>query len=98
MNLIILEEAEREFNGTINYYESREPGLGLRFRREAESVFNWIHRNADLARLRKNLYRRVNFPVFTHYVAYITRGDTVWIIAIAHAHRSPEFWLRRVLR
>src|SRR6266480_5403155 len=39
MTLIILGEAEQEFAESIAYYESKEPGLGWRFRNEvAEAV------------------------------------------------------------
>ncbi len=38
MTLITLEDAEREFAASVAYYESREPGLGLRFRDEVEAI------------------------------------------------------------
>jgi plasmid stabilization system protein ParE len=95
MTLIILDEAEREFNESIDYYEAREAGLGVRFRNEGESVFERVLRNPELPRLRRGGYRRMNFPVFTHYAAYIVRGDVIWVVAIAHAHRKPEFWRSR---
>ncbi|MDB6057340.1 MAG: hypothetical protein JWO95_1184 [Verrucomicrobiales bacterium] len=95
MTLIILDAAEREFNASVDYYESREPGLGVEFRTEAEAIFERILRNPELPHLRRGLYRRINFPVFTYYAAYIIRGDVVWVVAIAHAHRQPEFWLNR---
>lgn len=41
MTQITLEEAEREFVASVAYYESREPGLGLRFRDEVEAVVDW---------------------------------------------------------
>jgi hypothetical protein len=37
----------------------------------------------------------VNLKVFPHYVAYLQMGDTVWILAIAHGHREPEYWIDR---
>lgn len=96
MTLITLHEAEIEFSESVTYYESKEAGLGIRFRDEAEAVVNWVARNPEVPRLRPKGYRRVNFPVFQHYVAYIIRGDVIWIVAIAHAHRRPEFWLERL--
>jgi hypothetical protein len=42
MTQITLEDAEREFVGSVAYYESREPGLGARFRDEVEGVMDWI--------------------------------------------------------
>ena len=63
MTLITLHEAEIEFNESITHYESKESGLGIRFRDEAEAVVNWISRNPEVPRLRPKGYRRVNFPV-----------------------------------
>lgn len=70
----------------------------IRFREEAETVAAWINAHSEVPRLRPKGYRRVNFPIFQHYVAYIIRGGVIWIVAIAHAHRRPEFWLERLDR
>ena len=96
MTLITLEEAEQEFVQSVEYYESREGGLGLRFRDEVAATVDWILEHPDVPRLRRKGYRRVNLRAFPHYVAYITRGDTIWIVAIAHGHRRPEFWMERI--
>lgn len=96
MTLIAIEEAEQEFAESVAYYESREPGLGLRFRDEVASVVEWILRFPELPRMRRNGYRRVNLRAFPHYVAYVIRGDTIWVVAIAHGHRRPEFWIDRI--
>jgi len=96
MTQITLEEAAQEFAASVTYYETREPGLGLRFRSEVEAVVDWIGRFPEVPRLRKKGYRRVNLRTFPHYVAYIIRGNTIWIVAIAHGHRRPEVWMNRV--
>jgi plasmid stabilization system protein ParE len=96
MTLIILEDAEEEFNASVAYYESKEPGLGRRFRDEVAAALDWIAQNPEVPRLRSRGYRRVNLRVFSHYVAYVLRGDTLWVVAIAHAYRRPEFWLGRI--
>jgi len=96
MKIIALGEAEREFIQSVRYYETKEPGLGARFRDEVIAVVKAISAHPELPRLRKSRYRRVNLRVFTHYVAYVIRDDTIWIVAIAHAHRRPEYWLGRV--
>jgi plasmid stabilization system protein ParE len=96
MTQITLEEAEREFAESVAYYESREPGLGLRFRDEVAAVVDWILRFPEAPRLRPQGYRRVNLRSFPHYVAYVTREDTIWVVAVAHGHRRPEFWLNRI--
>jgi plasmid stabilization system protein ParE len=98
MTLVVLEQAEREFSKSAAKYESKEPGLGVRFRDEVAAVVDWIQEHPQIPRLRPRGYRRVNLRVFSHYVAYVIRGDTLWIVAIAHAHRRPEFWARRIAK
>ena len=94
--MLTTEEAEREFIESVDYYESRAPGLGLRFRDEIAAMVEWIARFPELPRLRRKRYRRVNLQVFPHYVAYIIRSDRIWVVAIAHGHRRPEFWIDRI--
>ena len=95
MRLVVLAEAEREFAESVAYYESKEAGLGWRFRTEVVAGVNWIERNFGLARMRPKGYRRRNLHAFPHYIAYVTREETIWIVAIAHAYRRPEFWINR---
>jgi plasmid stabilization system protein ParE len=96
MTLVITEEAEREFVESAAYYDSREVGLGIQFRDEVVAVVEWISPNPELPRIRPKGYRRVNLHVFPHYVAYVIREETIWIVAIAHGHRRPEFWIERI--
>ena len=77
MTLITLGEAEKEFAESVNYYESKETGLGARFRDEIVEAVDRISRNPELARLRPKRYRRVNLRAFPHCVAYHTRTDNL---------------------
>jgi plasmid stabilization system protein ParE len=95
MTLIVLGEAEEEFVQSVAYYESKETGLGARFRNEVAEAIERILRHPELPRLRLKGYRRLNLRVFPHYIAYIIRGETIWIVAVAHGHRRPEFWIDR---
>lgn len=96
MTLLVLHEAEVEFGESVVYYETKQPGLGSRFRDEVAAAIESILQNPELPRLRPNGYRRVNLRVFQHYICYIIRGEFIWVIAIAHAHRRPEFWIERL--
>ena len=95
MKLEILEEAENELDKAIGYHEEIEPGLGTRLKAEAHAVIQWICANPELPRLRAKGYRRVNFKVFPYYAAYFIWHDAIWVVAIGHSKRRPEYWLRR---
>ena len=95
MKLEILDEARDELSEAIGYYEEIEPGLGIRLKEEARRVLSWIQKNPLLPRLRPRGYRRVNFRGFEYYAAYFIWNDSIWILALAHARKRPEYWLKR---
>ena len=96
MTLITLGEAEQEFAESVAYYEAKEIGLGVRFRDEVVATVDRILRYPEMVRLRPKGYRRVNLGAFPHYVAYVIREEVIWIVAIAHGYRRPEFWIDRI--
>lgn len=95
MRIVVLPEAADEFDDAADHLEQEQPGLGHRFRDEVDRHLRWIAENTELPRLRPGGYRRVNLKVFPYYVAYLVWQETVWILAIAHGHRKPEYWIRR---
>jgi hypothetical protein len=87
-------EADAEFAAQVQYYEDRQPGLGLRFYHEVIGYLDWIAENPLSPKLRKN-YRRVNLKIFHFYIAYVVEGDLVWVLAVAHSSRKPGYWKSR---
>ena len=95
MRIEILREAEDELSEAVAYYEEIEPGLGVRLKAEVRAVIQWIGNSPEIARLRPKGYRRVNLKVFRYYVPYFIWNEAIWILAIAHGARSPEYWIKR---
>jgi plasmid stabilization system protein ParE len=96
MTVELLGEARSEFLDAANYYKTKEPALGIRFRNEIASVVDWISQNSEVPRLRPRGYRRVNLRTFPYYVAYVIKDDTIWVVAVANAFRKPEHWISRL--
>ena len=96
MTLDFLSEAAAEFCEAAEQYESRQEGLGARFRGEVLEVCRSIVQQPLLWRERSGDYRRVNCPVFPYYIAYFIRGDLVLVAAVAHGHRNPAYWKDRL--
>jgi len=92
---IILQQAFEELNDAIAYYEEQQAGLGLRLKDEFDGHVDWILNNSAVPKVRKGGYRRVNLKVFPFFIAYIIRENTLWILAIAHGYRKPEYWINR---
>ena len=98
MSLVLefLPEAAAEVSAATEYYEARVSGLGVRFRREIESVCSAIVQHPLLWRERPGRYRRVNLPGFPYYVAFFMREDRILVAAVGHASRHPNYWKRRM--
>jgi plasmid stabilization system protein ParE len=98
MSLVLefLPEAADEIAAATEYYETRVPGLGARFRREVESISGAVVQHPLLWRERAGGYRRVNFPGFPYYLAFFLRDERILIAAVAHASRHPDYWKRRM--
>jgi toxin ParE1/3/4 len=97
MNVVFLEEARREFFAASDYYESQQPGLGQRFAEEVDQAIRWVVENPDVL-TRRGIYRRLSLHIFPYYIPYIVRGSTLWVVAVAHARRRPEYWIKRAKR
>ncbi|MDI1249604.1 MAG: type II toxin-antitoxin system RelE/ParE family toxin [Lacunisphaera sp.] len=95
MTIRVVPEARLELRDAVDYYEKQQSGLGRLLWREADEHILWVSLNPEVPRLRPAGYRRVNLRVFPYYIAYIVRRDIVWIIAIGHSHRRPEYWIER---
>jgi hypothetical protein len=95
VNLQILHGAEAELNDAVARYEAIEPGLGLRLKAEVRQALHWIQEHPEVPRLRPKGYRRVNLKVFRYYIASPLWADPIWILAVAHGHRKPDYWIER---
>ena len=95
MRIRFVDEAAAEFLEAVSYYEQQQPKLGRRFKEEVQQTLLWLGENAEACRLRPNGYRRLNLRIFPYYIPYILRGSTLWVVAIAHRRREPEYWIGR---
>ena len=95
MKVEILQEAETELTEAVARYEEVENGLGVRLKEEVRAVIRWIAANPEIPRVRPKGYRKVNLKVFRYYVAYFIWQDVIWVLAVAHGHRRPEYWIGR---
>ncbi len=88
--------ASVELDEAIDFYEERQPGLGLDLKQEilhgissiADAPDRWpAHRHGT----RKYLLHRFPFHIF-----YLSLSDCIWIVAVAHCSRKPDYWKERL--
>lgn len=84
-----------EFRESALFYEGELPGLGVEFVAEVERTIEFvvIHPNAGSplwGDFRRALVRRFPFAVI-----YRAKDETVYVVAVAHQHRRPNYWRSR---
>ena len=97
MNVEFVPEARDEFLNAISHYEDARSGLGDRFKHEIEKSVHWIGDHPELYPVRPGGYRRFNLRIFPYHLSFIVRGETLWVLAVAHSARKPEYWIERKL-
>lgn len=89
-------EAEQELYEATLRYETEVPSLGARFAEEVERVIELVLDHPELgSRLDENL-RHVVLPRFPFSVVYAVVADIVYVVALAHGSREPDYWRPRV--
>jgi plasmid stabilization system protein ParE len=87
--------AEAELNDAVDWYEEKEPGLGLQF----VGSIRWKIATLLVAPQRWRLVngtRRVLLGRFPYAIVYReVSDDEIEIIAIAHYRRRPKYWAHR---
>ena len=82
----------------LSYYEASLSGLGGRFGEEVERVISLLLDHPDMgARIDEDL-RHFVLSRFPFSVVYATTNELVYIVAIAHGSREPEYWRHRRAR
>jgi plasmid stabilization system protein ParE len=96
MNFSFHPEAEEEFLAAIDYYEERGENLGLDF---ALEVYAAIGRAAEYPKawpILEGEVRRCLTIRFPYGVLYSEEEDGIFILAVMHLHRDPDYWKHRL--
>jgi plasmid stabilization system protein ParE len=89
-------EADEEFVGAIRYYSEISPELGQRFYREMERLFFEVCADPERFRRFEPPARRHFSRDFPYAVIYIDKPEFVWIVAVMHMNRRPDYWRKRL--
>lgn len=87
------DDARAEFDDAIAHYELREPGLGLRFHADVEQAAKLISQYPQIGSPYKSTeFRRYVLGRFPYSIFYLELGNVIWISAVAHSKRKPNYW------
>lgn len=90
------ELAALELNDACDWYEHQQPGLGARFRRDVRESVRRIARNPALFPVELDEVRRYVMTRFPYALRYVVRGGELWVVAVSHQHRRPDYWADRI--
>ncbi len=95
MKLIFDPLASAEYADAFDYYEAEEDGLGERFRRAVWAAIAILEQYPQIGQEVRPGIRKILVRRFPYKLIYSVTGETLYIIAVAHGHREPEYWIDR---
>jgi toxin ParE1/3/4 len=85
-------EAEAEFLASIDYYEEREIGLGYDFSVEVFAAIQNVAIHPGAWPVMEDDIRRCLVNRFPYCVLYSIEKSGVFILAVMHLRRHPDYW------
>jgi len=89
------ELAELELNDAADFYDSREPGLGVAFILGVRQAVFQISEHPESCQVARGNARRKVLTQFPYTIIYSLTPDTIRILAIASQRRRPFYWQGR---
>jgi len=97
MNIRFLDVASQELDDARDFYNLEKEGLGDDFWQEVKHALNSITVFPEAWHPLSLRTRRCRLRRFPYGVIYQIRKDELLIIAVAHLHRKPDYWKKRVV-
>lgn len=95
MKVIFDDLANEEFNDTFEYYELQVEGLGQKFQEEIKRGLRSIKRFPEIGVVERGYIKRYIMHKFPFKILYSFEKNYIYVIAIAHMHREPNYWVKR---
>ncbi len=95
MKILFDDLARNEYQDAIEFYELEIQGLGLRFKDEVKRALRNLKKYPNLGSIEKADIRKYILHKFPYKILYSNEEKYLYVIAIAHMHREPNYWLNR---
>lgn len=95
MAVVFSKYAVAEIEDAIRYYEIELPGLGLRFKEQLKKATLRVEEYPLAWSIERGEVRKYLLHRFPYKLLYSIEADHIFIIAVAHQHRRPEYWVDR---
>jgi plasmid stabilization system protein ParE len=98
MNVRFLTLAQKEADEAFVWYEEKAKGKGREFLDELDRVVRLVKVYPLASPAIEQEIRRCLFARFPYSLVYGIDDQMIVIIAIAHSHREPDYWVERLTR
>ena len=97
MKVRFLTIAQQEVDDAYQWFEMRTEGMGLEFLNEVDRVVRLIESFPLAAIQTEPEIRRSLLARFPYAIVYGIDDQEIIMIAVAHTHRRPRYWVEREL-
>lgn len=95
MRVIFTVFARQELEDAARYYELEYSGLGSRFKEEVRRAALRIAAYPQAWSIERGDVRKCLLHKFPYKLLYSVEEDHILVIAVAHQHREPDYWVDR---
>ena len=97
MQVKIHELAAKEYDEAIEWYEIQSKGLGKQLKKSVIDNIKKIKKNPEWFLLEADNIHKAYIPKFPYKILFNKENNNSIIIwAIAHMHRKPWYWQKRI--
>lgn len=96
MRVIFSSEARQEFEEAENYYNRVASHLGSLLRSEVRAALRRIRSWPLSCPVESGEVRRLTLTRFPYKLLYSVETDYLYVAAVAHQHRMPNYWIDRL--
>lgn len=93
MRIRFLALARQELDDAFDWYQRQSAGLGYEFLDEVDRAVRRIKSYPDSCVEMAPGLRRALVNRFPYGLVYGQDADTILVIAVAHLHRKPRYWI-----
>ena len=88
--------AERELEEAADYYQERSQRAASNFLRDYENSLHYILNFPEGTPIKEKLVRPKSLLGFPFTIQYMFYDNIVYIVAVAHQNRHPDYWKDRL--
>ena len=90
--------ADAELTDAIRWYEQQRPGLGAELFDAISETIDLIRTHPDIGTPRATRLpsRQLRVNRFPFHIVYRIRENDIYIVAVAHTSRRPDYWKGRL--